>query len=411
METKKPLFQGAFCLCPGLFFRFYGLKMAYLCIFFWVSLTACKQEKSSQVADNQLIVNDSTDLYPTKSQILFSRNFQLEYGPFYKKLWVFTPQGGDTTCYILLQRGYALPPELSGLQVIEIPVRTWAVGATSHVGFLSMLGLQHQIVGLDSEDYVCDSLVLRRLEAGQVRILGSGGSIDREQVMALQPELVVVSGMPANQQTLYRPLLESGIAVFSAIEWMERTALGRAEWCKVFAAFSNQEALVNPAFEAVAERYRQLANKASATPQKPWVISGSPYRDHWHVPGKHSYVGDLLRAAGARWQWENDSSAVSLPLDFEAVYPSALSADFWVFSGTAQRLDDLTGLDRRFAQFKAVKQQQVYNNTLRMNPKGLGIDYWESGVVRPDLILEDLIAIFHPSLLEGHRFTYFKQLD
>lgn len=35
----------------------------------------------------------------------------------------------------------------------------------------------------------------------------------------------------------------------------------------------------------------------------------------------------------------------------------------------------------------------VWNDNNRLNPKG-GNDFWESGVVRPDLLLRDLIGIF-----------------
>jgi iron complex transport system substrate-binding protein len=35
----------------------------------------------------------------------------------------------------------------------------------------------------------------------------------------------------------------------------------------------------------------------------------------------------------------------------------------------------------------------IYNNTLRTNSEG-GNDFWESGAVRPDLVLEDLVKIF-----------------
>ena len=35
----------------------------------------------------------------------------------------------------------------------------------------------------------------------------------------------------------------------------------------------------------------------------------------------------------------------------------------------------------------------VWNDNNRLNPKG-GNDFWESGVVHPDLLLRDLIGIF-----------------
>ena len=36
-------------------------------------------------------------------------------------------------------------------------------------------------------------------------------------------------------------------------------------------------------------------------------------------------------------------------------------------------------------------------------------DYWESAVVNPDIVLRDLIKIFHPELVE-EPFVYYKQL-
>lgn len=38
-----------------------------------------------------------------------------------------------------------------------------------------------------------------------------------------------------------------------------------------------------------------------------------------------------------------------------------------------------------------------------------GNDYYESGIVRPDLLLRDLVRIFHPELVE-EEFVYYKQL-
>ena len=52
----------------------------------------------------------------------------------------------------------------------------------------------------------------------------------------------------------------------------------------------------------------------------------------------------------------------------------------------------------------------VYNNNARRTEQG-GSDFWESGVIRPDLILQDLATIFHPDA-SGHDHTlyYYKQL-
>jgi len=52
----------------------------------------------------------------------------------------------------------------------------------------------------------------------------------------------------------------------------------------------------------------------------------------------------------------------------------------------------------------------VYNNTKRLNPKG-GNDFYEQGVMEPDVLLEDLQWIFHPELAPpGYAPVYYVRL-
>ncbi|WP_242676619.1 hypothetical protein [Rhodococcus sp. ABRD24] len=39
------------------------------------------------------------------------------------------------------------------------------------------------------------------------------------------------------------------------------------------------------------------------------------------------------------------------------------------------------------------------------------LDFYEQGVLRPDLVLADLIAIAHPDLMPGHEFTFYRRLQ
>ncbi|KAA4018555.1 iron ABC transporter substrate-binding protein, partial [Bacteroides ovatus] len=51
---------------------------------------------------------------------------------------------------------------------------------------------------------------------------------------------------------------------------------------------------------------------------------------------------------------------------------------------------------------------EVYNNNARTNTAG-GNDYYESAVVNPDIVLRDLVKIFHPELVQ-EECVYYKQL-
>ena len=53
--------------------------------------------------------------------------------------------------------------------------------------------------------------------------------------------------------------------------------------------------------------------------------------------------------------------------------------------------------------------QVVWNDNSRQNAKG-GNDFWESGVVRPDLILRDLIRILSGST-PATQLTYYQPVE
>ena len=52
----------------------------------------------------------------------------------------------------------------------------------------------------------------------------------------------------------------------------------------------------------------------------------------------------------------------------------------------------------------------VFNNNRRQTPAG-GSDFWESGVVRPDLVLRDLNAILRPETAGTAELHYYKRLE
>jgi len=70
----------------------------------------------------------------------------------------------------------------------------------------------------------------------------------------------------------------------------------------------------------------------------------------------------------------------------------------------------LLNLDDRYAEFKSVQTGRVYNNTLRTNELG-GNDYYEAGVVNPDVVLADMIKIFHPEVMNNHNFYFYEKLN
>lgn len=62
----------------------------------------------------------------------------------------------------------------------------------------------------------------------------------------------------------------------------------------------------------------------------------------------------------------------------------------------------------RFYRVNFIRPYWVNFTVFSTNAAG-GNDYYESAVVNPDLLLRDLVKIFHPELVEED-FVYYKQL-
>jgi iron complex transport system substrate-binding protein len=118
----------------------------------------------------------------------------------------------------------------------------------------------------------------------------------------------------------------------------------------------------------------------------------------------------FLADAGADYLWADEPGAGSLFLDFEAVFETAVAADYWINpSATWNSLADALSEDERYRDFEAF-ENGVYNNNALVTESG-GNDYWERGVTQPELVLADLIKIFHPELLPDHELIFYQHLQ
>ena len=129
------------------------------------------------------------------------------------------------------------------------------------------------------------------------------------------------------------------------------------------------------------------------------------------MPCGDNYMARLIEDAGGNFLWKDTkaNNGLNLNLDYEAVYNKAANADFWINTGSAASLQDIHSADKKNALFKAFKTGNIFSNNKRNTPAG-GFDFWESGTVRPDEVLADLITILHPELLKGRELYYYQKL-
>ncbi len=355
------------------------------------------------------------DYFPHKVTFRHAEGLAVEYHRHYKLVTVDRPWPGAERALrtLLLQCGTPRPPGYDDAEMIEIPAKTVLTTSTTELPHIVGLGLVDRLLGHDKLDYVSSIEIRRRIDAGQLIEIGSGPLLRFELVVEADPGLLLADSLGESGLDHLDRLRRAGVPVALAPSFLETSPLGRAEWIQHTALYFNREARAAEIFGRVEERYAELAatvRRALGEGDRPTVVTGGPIGDTWWMPGGRSYLALLLADAGGRYLWASDPTTGSLPLDLESVYERALDADVWLQPGSWGSLEEIRAVDRRLADFAAFREGRVWNYDARLNPRG-GNDYWETGTARPDLVLADLVKIFHPELLPDHQLTFHRRLD
>ncbi len=317
--------------------------------------------------------------------------------------------GGPLFRYLLVPRGQTPPEDHPPAQVVRVPVRRVAALSTTYLAYMDAAGVVDRLAALNNFKYVNTPSVRRRIEAGELREVGNITALRIEALLDLSPDLILTSA--AGSVFDAQPKLkEAGLTTAVVADHLEAHPLGRCEWLKYLALFFGTTDHAAALFDGIEERYLRLADMASKAPGRPAVLVNAPFRGQWWVPGGGSFVARFIRDAGGAYLWADVEGGGSRAFDIEAVYDRALTADVWLNTGMWTRIDDALAADPRFADVKALKTGRVFNNNKRLNEHG-GNDYWESGMLRPDVVLADLIKILHPDLLPDHEWVYYRRLE
>lgn len=282
--------------------------------------------------------------------------------------------------------------------------------STTHIGFLRALGEDHKLVGISGTKYVNDSTIRERIARNEIQDVGYDRSLNEELIISLKPDIIFAYGVGSEVMELYQRFKKFHIPVVVIGEYSEMHPLGKLEWIKVFGYIFGKEKKAQGIFTSKSKKYNELRLLILKDELKlPTVMTGFPYKDSWWMSGTKTTTAQFIRDAGGRYLWNNHNTNKSFPVAFEEVYMKSAKADYWIDCGSMRSRSQILDSDPRFRSFKPWKENQIFNNNKRLSELG-GNDFWESGVITPELILEDLIAIFHPQLMPNHSFYYYTKL-
>ena len=319
--------------------------------------------------------------------------------------YVLVPKGrvGDS----LLQHDAQL--QAMEATVVRTPIVHAVAFTTSHCSLLYDLHAQQALSGVCDLAYINLPDVQRRAklrpkDTSAVVDCGSSMQPDVERIMQLHPEVLLVS--PFEQSGGFGKLATLNIPIIETADYMETSALGRAEWMKFYGLLFGRAQQADTLFAQVDSNYHALMAKAQQTREKVSAFTERKMGSVWYVPGGRSTIAQLLRDARVTYPFADDTHSGSLALSFETVLNEAGNSDIWLikYNHHPNTRQALLAEEAGYAQFKAFQRGKVFGCDCAAVP------YYEEVDFHPDRLLNDILQIAHPTLNSLAPLRYYHRI-
>ncbi len=377
------------------------IKPYFIIYFIGAVLFSCTHSDRKNIAENE-------SKYKVKNK--YADLFMIEKYGSISKLSVFKKSGLLYEDYVLVPKNETVPDSLKNKTIIRTPAERVVCLSTTHVAFIEIIDETDKIKGVSESAFIYSPQVRTFIEKNKISDVGHENSLDFELLLSLNPDLITVYDINGTLSSTINKIKTLNLPVVLINEYLETSVLGQAEWMKFFAEFFGKAEWSEKKFNEISDSYIQLKQILDTVSEKPAVLLNMPWKGIWYIPGGKSNIARLINDAGGNYLWKNSEERHNTPLTIEEVYLKASIADFWLNTGQATDINDILNTDIRLSDLPPIKNRQIFNRTKRISIGG-GNDYMESGTVRPDLILKDLIFIFHPEIIPKHTLYYYQKLD
>jgi iron complex transport system substrate-binding protein len=329
--------------------------------------------------------------------------------PKYAKGFYFIKLDGNLTSLVFLNSegkkavSFQLSADSLQQNAIKIPVKNTIAFSTTHYGFLQPLKQTQIIKGVSGKDYLVSDT------KNNIEEIGFADNLNFEKIVSIKPQVILGNGLESLTSPYVEKFKQFNITYLPISEYAEDSPLARAEWIKVFGLITNKLAEADAIFKEIEQKYLHLKSKASnysKSNKKPIVLMSFPYQKIWYVPGGKSFQAAFVNDAGGEYIFKDNTDKGSFTADAEIILAKGKTADFWLNVNQINTKQEIAKENAVFTQFKSFKNNTIFNNNKQVY--GKANVYYQTGVVNPHLILQDIIRILHQDSIKN--LYYYKQI-
>ena len=301
--------------------------------------------------------------FQEETELLYAQCFHLyRYEGGYTLIRIV--DGGD---FLVVPEGAAVPDDLDGsITVLQQPLNRIYLAATSAMALFSAMDAVDAIrmTGVQASGWYIDAAI-EGLNNGSILFAGKYSAPDYEMLIDQECDLAIESTMIYHTPKVKEMIEDLGIPVLVDRSSYESYPLGRTEWIKLYAALVGKEAEAAAFFDQQADIIRQLENFENTGKTVAFFYVNSDGSVVIRKPT--DYIPKMIALAGGKYAFEDlvtDQTATSISITMENFYATAVDADVLIYNASIDApissIDELLAKDALFADFKAVKEGNVW---------------------------------------------------
>ena len=276
---------------------------------------------------------------------------------------------GDGNRYLVVPEGGDIPEGLDGgIGIIRQPLKNVYLAATAAMALFDAVdGLDAITLSGTQADgwYIEDAAAA--MARGDMLYAGKYSAPDYELLSGMACPLAIESTMILHTPKVQEMLEQLGVTVFIEHSSYESHPLGRTEWVKLYAAMLNREAQAEAFFDGQAKVIDDLKDFPNTEKTVAFFYVSSD--GSVVVRGASDYVAGMVELAGGRYVFSDaaalDNSRAAVAISMEDFYAAAVDADYLIYNASIDAplnsLDELLGKSALFADFRAVKEGNVWS--------------------------------------------------
>lgn len=335
-------------------------KFWALCLAFVLLLSGCSA-KGNRTEDQKWDSMERTG----SMELTYADQFAVDYYGDFSLITI----GEDEQEILLVPEGKEAPADVpDGITVLQQPLDHTYLVSSSVMDYIIRIDALSDIAfsGTKESDWSLPE-AREAMESGSIKYAGKYSAPDYEEIVGDGCNLAIENTMIYHNPEVKEKLEQLGIPVLVERSSYESDPLGRLEWIKLYGLLFGKEKAADDFFDAQIKELTPLLHEEKTGKTVAFFAVTQNGSVTVRKPG--DYVSNMIGLAGGQYIFTSlpgdDENALStMNMQFEDFYTGAKDADILIYNSTIEgeisSIQDLLNKNSLFADFKAVKDGEVY---------------------------------------------------